>query len=126
MNKVDTGLFLAIDRNSKLFCEDCYLYVVIVAEKPQNSPVYFSVQWSVDRGIVRLVEDEIYEGTVIPDNHGQHFMVDLRKDQYDTDIYLGFQKSDCYNTTLTVDVALTVIHSLTHSLTISHSLFLVI
>ena len=117
-------MFLAIDRNSKLFCEDCYLYVVIVAEKPQNSPVYFSVQWSVDRGIVRLVEDEIYEGTVIPDNHGQHFMVDLRKDQYDTDIYLGFQKSDCYNTTLTVDVALTVIHSLTISLTHTHSFLL--
>ena len=108
MEEVENGLFLAIDRNSKLFCEDCYLYVVLMTKEAKNEPVFFNVQWSVDRGIVRLKNDEIYNGSVIPDNHGQHFMVDLRQDQYDSDLYLGFQKDNCYNTTLYVDVALTV------------------
>ena len=108
MNGHEGGLFLSIDRGSKLFCEDCYLYVVLIVDDPRDTPLYYSVKWEVDRGIVHLKENEIFDGTVYPDNHGQHFIVDLREEEYDSDVYLGFQKKDCFNDTLTVDVALTV------------------
>lgn len=108
LNPTDNGLFLAISRNDKIFCEDCYLYVVLIAKQHNTEPLFYNVKWAVDRGIVRLVEDEFYKATIIPDNHGQHFVVDMRDEAYDSDIYLGFQKSDCYNYTLNVDVSLTV------------------
>lgn len=50
----------------------------------------------------------MFEGTVISDNHGQHFVIDLSKMEYDTSIYIGTRKLDNPDDTLTFDVSLTV------------------
>lgn len=54
------------------------------------------------------MHDQITTATVMPDNHGQDFIIDLRNLEYDTDIYLGLQKKDQPLVTLKVDVSLTV------------------
>lgn len=51
----------------------------------------------------------------MPDNHGQDFIIDLRDQEYDTDIYLGLQKTDQPLVTLKVDVSLTVFRALSLS-----------
>ena len=50
----------------------------------------------------------MFEGTVISDNHGQHFVIDLSKLEYDTNIYIGTQKLDNPDNEITFDVSLTV------------------
>lgn len=59
-------------------------------------------------GIIHLEPDKITLATVMPDNHGQDFLIDLRNQEYDTDIYLGLQKKDQPQVILKVDVSLTV------------------
>lgn len=50
----------------------------------------------------------MFTGTVIGDNHGQHFVIDLTKLEYDTNIYIGTQKLDNPDNEITFDVSLTV------------------
>lgn len=45
---------------------------------------------------------------MIGDNHGQHFVIDLSKLEYDTNIYIGTQKLDNPDNEITFDVSLTV------------------
>ena len=70
--------------------------------------VHFSVNFLVDRDIVYLQNNEAIEAVVEPDSHGQHFIIDLRNLEYDSDLYIGIQKLNEFDTTLTLDVSLTV------------------
>ena len=70
--------------------------------------VHFSVNFLVDRDIVYLQNNEDVTAVVEPDSHGQHFIIDLRELEYDSDLYIGIQKLNEYDTTLTLDVSLTV------------------
>lgn len=70
--------------------------------------MYLSAQWLVDRDIIYLKNNEEVESTVEPDSHGQHFIIDLRELEYDSDVYIGIHKLNEPNTSLTVDLSLTV------------------
>lgn len=60
-------------------------------------------------GIVYLQNNEMVEATVSADTHGQHFIIDLRALEYDSDLYIGIRKLDEFDVTLTLDVSLTVV-----------------
>ena len=42
--------FYALGRNDKLFCHDCYRYVIAILDHAANEPLYFSLKFNVDRG----------------------------------------------------------------------------
>lgn len=89
-----------------------------MVQTSENEPVFYRMQWNVDRGrrggatrridIISLQNNDIFEGTVISDNHGQHFVIDLTKLEYDDDIYIGTRKLDNPDDKITFDVSLTV------------------
>ena len=54
-------LYLSIHRNSKLFCQECFLYVTVETKKPAQAPMYLSAQWLVDRDIIYLKNNEEVE-----------------------------------------------------------------
>lgn len=109
LEREDGVLYLSIHRNSKLFCQECFLYVTVETKKPAQAPMYLSAQWLVDRDIIYLKNNEEVESTVEPDSHGQHFIIDLRELEYDSDVYIGIHKLNEPNTSLTVDLSLTVL-----------------
>ena len=121
LQRVGDEYFYAISRNDDLFCHDCYRYVIAILDHAADEPLYFSLKFNVDRGraavcverpgIIHLEHDQITLATVMPDNHGQDFLIDLRNEEYDTDIYLGLQKKDQPSVTLKVDISLTVLRS---------------
>lgn len=118
LENVGDHLFVAVDRNDELFCHECYRYVLIFIEKAADEPVFFSTKFHVDRGrksstssplgIIHLVNDEIVTAEIMPDIHSQDFLIDLRNAEYDSDIYIGFQKKNEPMIDLQVDVSHTV------------------
>lgn len=104
----DGFLYASLHRGMELFCNDCNLYVGVIVEKPMKDLVHFSVNFLVDRDIVYLQNNENVTAVVEPDSHGQHFIIDLRELEYDSNLYIGIQKLNEYDTTLTLDVSLTV------------------
>ena len=58
LEREDGVLYLSIHRNSKLFCQECFLYVTVETKKPTQAPMYLSAQWLVDRDIIYLKNNE--------------------------------------------------------------------
>ena len=97
----------SIHRGSPLFCHDCYLYVGVIVTDPKDL-LYFSVDFKVDRDIIYLKNDEMVTGMVEPDTHSQHFIIDLRYQEFDTDLYIGIQKMNEFDSPVVLDVSKTV------------------
>ena len=50
LQRVGDEYFYALGRNDKLFCHDCYRYVIAILDHAANEPLYFSLKFNVDRG----------------------------------------------------------------------------
>lgn len=81
---------------------------MVFVDTPGNAFIDLSAHILIDRGIISLPLDESTTGSVMPDAHGQHFLIDLRDLEVDSHLYLGLQKTTEPNVTLTVDVSRTV------------------
>ena len=51
--------FYALGRNDKLFCHDCYRYVIAILDHAANEPLYFSLKFNVDRGTSMPLLDDV-------------------------------------------------------------------
>ena len=80
----------------------------MLVEKPAKEMIHFSIDFNVDREVVYLHHNEEVSGTVVPDSHGQFFVIDLREREYDTDINMLVTKTDMPEYPLTVEMSLTV------------------
>ena len=100
-------LVTSLHRGSPLFCHDCFLYVGVIVTEPKDL-LYFSVDFKVDRDIIYLENDEMVTGLVEPDTHSQYFIIDLRSQEYDTDLYIGIQKTNEFDSPVVLDVSKTV------------------
>ena len=79
-----------------------------MVDTPGDNFIDLSANVLVDRGLITLPIDETTTGSVMPDVHGQQFLIDLRNLEVDSDIYLGLRKTNEPNVTLTVDISKTV------------------
>ena len=70
--------------------------------------LYFSVDFKVDRDIIPLKNNDMVTGLVEPDTHAQYFIIDLRMLEYDTDLYIGIQKTNEFDSPVVLDVSKTV------------------
>ena len=100
-------LVTSLHRGSPLFCHDCFLYVGVIVTEPKDL-LYFSVDFKVDRDIIYLENDKMVTGVVEPDTHSQYFIIDLRSQEYDTDLYIGIQKMNELDSPVVLDVSKTV------------------
>ncbi len=105
---MDNQLVVSLDRNDPLFCHNCSRYVHIIVDNAQKAFVDFSIDFHVDRDLVYLEPHKTVTGSVMPDNHGQHFIMDLRYLEYDTDIRIVVKKLDQPEIPVYVDLSLTV------------------
>lgn len=80
----------------------------VLVEKAAKEMTYFSIDFNVDREIIYLSHNENVMGSVMPDSHGQYFVIDLRGREYDTDIDILITKTDMPDIPLTVELSLTV------------------
>ena len=64
--------FYALGRNDKLFCHDCYRYVIAILDHAANEPLYFSLKFNVDRGtrLLCALTDRHHSSGARPDHDG--------------------------------------------------------
>ena len=70
--------------------------------------VYFSIDFNVDRDIIYLTHNDYVKGSVMPDSHGQYFVIDLRDREFDTDIDILITKTTMPEIPLKVELSMTV------------------
>lgn len=81
----------------------------MIVEDAQDTFIDFSIDFHVDRDLVYLEPYKTVTGSVMPDNHGQHLIMDLSILEYDTDIRIVVKKLDQADIPVYVDLSLTVL-----------------